>query len=247
MDSRPEETASAESAEGMGGTSGAQDARRSVRPVRRSDIDALSCSLARAFVADPVSGYLFPGERRRQRRLERYFRFQLRTAFLDKGVCYTTDDLAAAALFMPPRGPERPTLHDVASQLPAVFVLRSSLPRAMRLVQLLDAHHPKRPHYYLATIGTVPEAQSRGLGAAVMAPVLARCDQSSMPAYLEASTERGVTFYERHGFEVKERVTIPGTAIRLWLMWREPQARRRPQDQVEGAEQGFEPGPAPQV
>jgi ribosomal protein S18 acetylase RimI-like enzyme len=242
VDSRSQEEVPGEQSDRCAGDGGRRQAVPPVRPVYRADVGALSRSLARAFVSDPVSAYLFPGAKRRRRRLERYFRFQLKTAFLDKGVCYTTDDLTSAALFMPPQELARPTIHDVVSQLPAIFVLGRSLSRAMRLVQLLDLHHPKGPHYYLATIGTVPEAQSKGLGAAVMAPVLRRCDDSRTPAYLEASTERSVAFYERYGFEVRRRVTIPGTDVRLWLMWREPPQERYASRMEET--RGSELGPA---
>ena len=36
-----------------------------------------------------------------------------------------------------------------------------------------------------------PELQGRGIGSALMQPVLERCDRDGMPAYLEATTPRG--------------------------------------------------------
>jgi hypothetical protein len=51
--------------------------------------------------------------------------------------------------------------------------------------------------------------------------VLRRCDEDGMPAYLESSKERNLSFYGRHRFEVVGEYTVPG-GPKLWFMWREP-------------------------
>jgi GNAT superfamily N-acetyltransferase len=68
----------------------------------------------------------------------------------------------------------------------------------------------------------VPEGQGRGLGSRLIVPVLRRCDRESMPAFLEASTERNGALYERHGFAVSGRFSMPGRGPELRQMWREP-------------------------
>ncbi|MGH9303882.1 MAG: GNAT family N-acetyltransferase [Acidimicrobiales bacterium] len=202
-------------------------------PVRRvlpDDVRHLSASLARAFVDDPVSSYIFAAQPSRRRRLERYFAFQLRAVFLQVGEAYATGDLAAGALWIPPRQHRPPTFGQAVAQLPIVLVLGSALVRGTRLVGLLERHHPRSAHYYLATIGTDPSSQGAGRGSALMSEVLKRCDAQSIPSYLESSKESNVSFYERHGYEVIEEVTLEGTQLRLWLMWREPDPRRSEPD-----------------
>ncbi|MEQ5872093.1 GNAT family N-acetyltransferase [Sagittula sp. NFXS13] len=61
--------------------------------------------------------------------------------------------------------------------------------------------HPKEPHWYLPVMGVAPERQGRGLGTALMRPVLERCDTTGSIAYLEATTERSRALYARLGFE----------------------------------------------
>jgi ribosomal protein S18 acetylase RimI-like enzyme len=52
----------------------------------------------------------------------------------------------------------------------------------------------------------VPSAQGRGVGAAVMADVLADADARRLPVRLGALRESAANrFYERHGFELVER------------------------------------------
>jgi ribosomal protein S18 acetylase RimI-like enzyme len=70
-------------------------------------------------------------------------------------------------------------------------------------------------------LGTAPEHQGKGLGSAMMAPVLHRCDDEGLPAYLESSKESNIAFYRRHGFEVVGEVVVPDGPT-LWPMWREP-------------------------
>ncbi len=87
----------------------------------------------------------------------------------------------------------------------------------------IDARHPTSPHMYLAVLGTDPSAQGRGIGSALLAPVLRQCDEDGVPAYLESSKERNVAFYARHGFRVREELPLP-RGPRMWLMWREPRS-----------------------
>jgi GNAT superfamily N-acetyltransferase len=80
---------------------------------------------------------------------------------------------------------------------------------------------PEAPCFYLALMGVIPERQGRGLGAALLATVLQRCDVNRTPAYLEATSASSRGLYERHGFErVGEIVMSDGPS--LWPMWREP-------------------------
>lgn len=192
-----------------------------VRPVVADDIPRLSESLARAFYDDPVSCYLFPDDHRRLRRLERYFRFQIRTLFLPRGEAWTTTDLEAASLWMPPKS-WPPTMAEGVSQLPVLAILGRRTPRALRLMQVLESHHPRSPHFYLGTIGTDPPAQRRGYGSALLRVVLSRCDTEGIPSYLESSKAENLPFYNQHGYEVVDEVLVPETETKLWLMWREP-------------------------
>jgi ribosomal protein S18 acetylase RimI-like enzyme len=96
--------------------------------------------------------------------------------------------------------------------------------------RLVDFDHVQRrlhqqyaigPHWFLATIGVDPAHQGRGIGSALMAPVLARADEQRAPCYLETHTVDNVRLYERHGFRVMEHIENP-TSVPLWAMLRPP-------------------------
>ena len=61
-----------------------------------------------------------------------------------------------------------------------------------------------------------------GLGAALLRPVLDRCDAEKIPAYLEASSPRNRALYERHGFEVTEEFAVGRGSPPVWRMWHAP-------------------------
>ena len=192
-----------------------------VRTADRADVDPLSATLARAFDDDPVMQWFFPVESVRRRRLPRFMAALTRTAALPHRHVYTTDGWHGGALWNPP-GTWRTTLAGQLRLAPAmVGHLGTRLPRALKAFSLIEKHHPHAPHWYLLTLGTEPRLQGRGIGSALMAPVLERCDREGVPAYLESSKESNIPFYKRHGFEVTGQVDLPGGPS-MWPMWREP-------------------------
>jgi GNAT superfamily N-acetyltransferase len=66
-----------------------------------------------------------------------------------------------------------------------------------------------------------PPAQGKGVGSALMQPVLERSDTEGVPCFVESSKDRNVPFYARHGFEVTGEIRIPAGPT-IWPMWREP-------------------------
>lgn len=189
-----------------------------------ADVGVLSRSLARAFDDDPVMQWVLPDDERRRARLPDFFDLVLRHLHLPHDAVYVTEDLAAGALWDPPgqwRTPVRtqlrllPTLVRIVGARRAFTVLRG--------LATVEQVHPKEPHWYLAVLGTDPASQGRGFGAAVLDPVLARCDGEGLPAYLESSKERNVPYYRRFGFEVTGEVRLPDGPP-VWTMWREPGA-----------------------
>ena len=89
---------------------------------------------------------------------------------------------------------------------------------------------PGMPHHLLATLGVVPAARGSGIGAALLAPVLARADRDRVDAYLETSTEANLRFYGRLGFAVSGYVRVPDGGPEVWSMLRQPP----PEDAQEG-------------
>jgi len=193
-----------------------------VRPATAADAQALAGVLARAFHDDPAGRWFFPAGATRARGLERMFGALILPPAIAHGQTYTTEGLGGAALWTPPGASERGGMLAQLRGLAAMArIWGRDVRRAMRGFALLDEMHPHEPHHYLGILGVSPELQGRGIGSALMQPVLERCDRDGMPAYLEATTPRNRALYERHGFRVVLQARWPDGGPPLWPMWRD--------------------------
>jgi ribosomal protein S18 acetylase RimI-like enzyme len=193
-----------------------------VRKATMADVDGLATALASAFDDDPVFAFLFP-QKDRAKTYKAFFARELAKHYLPNDETWTTDGLPGAAIWSPP-GKWRQTNWDTIKSAPAfVRILGRRLPRALSALMQVEAAHPPGEHYYLAVLGTEQASQGKGVGSALLAPVLERCDREGIGAYLESSKEKNLAFYARHGFEVtRELPLLKGKGPSVWLMWREP-------------------------
>jgi len=193
-----------------------------MKKVAEADVRGVAKALARAFHDDPLIGrWIFQDESRRMRRLGRGFELYMRRIWLRHDECYTTDRLIGGVMWMPPGTWRANMLQQLWLLPPLAAALGRDLPRLMRLLNAFEEKHPHDSHYYLPAIGVEPEWQGRGFGAALLRPILERCDRERVPAYLEASSPRNRALYERNGFEVVEEMTVRDSPP-FWRMWRAP-------------------------
>jgi GNAT superfamily N-acetyltransferase len=200
--------------------------RAEVRRAADGDRRAIAEAMADAFWDDPVQIFLLPDERSRRRRMLGLFDVLLRGHYLKLGSTYVTPDHSGAAMWAPPGKAVLP-FSAVLRYSPAM--LRSLGSRSILALQVLSAiekQHPKEPHWYLGILGTRPEHQGKGIGSAVLRPVLERCDAEGLPAYLESSKHSNLAFYRHHGFEVTGEINLARGGPPVWPMWREPRADR---------------------
>jgi GNAT superfamily N-acetyltransferase len=198
-----------------------------VRPTGASDVTALSSALAQAFASDAVMNWLLPQRTRRAARRELMFTLELQTYVLPQdGPVFTADDgrggVAGGCLALPPDRWQMPRAMDGRTAVRWLRALGTRLPRASRVRQVMEEHHPPEPHYYIRWAGVRPGLQGQGLGSALIRPVLDRCDGDGLPAYLEASSERSAALYERLGFVHLGMLELPGGGPPVWPMRRPP-------------------------
>ena len=194
-----------------------------VRRATRGDIATMSSALALAFVDDPVMAWVL-GPKIDTARLRRLFTAMLGAWYLQHDETWTTaGDVAGAAIWAPP-GRWRQGVFESMRVAPTIIrLLGRRIGRATRGMAVIERHHLKEPHYYLAVLGTAPAQQGKGLGSAMLQPVLDRCDADGELAYLESSKESNIPFYQRHGFVLQEPLMLPDGPP-LWPMVREPTA-----------------------
>lgn len=192
-----------------------------VREGSADDLASISDALVSAFHDDPVMLYMVPKPAGREKKMRALFVSEAKRAF-KKGMVQTTADSPAkgAAIWSAP-GNWKLGGVELLGQIPLLFSLGLSTPRALSLLSKMEKVHPTEPHWYLAILGTATEHQGKGVGSALLEPILTKCDTEGVPAYLESSKESNIAFYNRHGFEVTGEVHAKDGPT-LWPMWREP-------------------------
>lgn len=194
------------------------DAR--VRRATAVDVGPLTQMLGRAFFHDPLAVWACRSATVRRRMLASIHRARLRR-LLACGQVWTTT--SSAALWAPPGTWETSFLQDAS--LARGLLHPHLLPRLPLLglgLRRIQSRHPHSPdHWYLSLLGTEPGEQGRGLGSAVLQPVLNTCDRDGVGAYLETFQEDNLAFYARHGFRVAGQLRLP-RGPQVWTMWRAP-------------------------
>lgn len=186
-----------------------------VRPATAADLPALSRTLAAAFFDDPVFAWCYADDVPRREILPRWFETVI-AANLAHGEIYTTPDVVAGAVWVPPGAEDDEELEADLGEISGGYAQT-----LFDIFEVMGQNHPREPHHYLFLLGTAPGWQSRGIGSALMRPVLEVCDRDAMPAYLEATSEHNQRLYLRQGFEVVGEIRLPGGPS-MWPMWREP-------------------------
>jgi ribosomal protein S18 acetylase RimI-like enzyme len=187
---------------------------------RRDDAPRLAAALAAAFYDDPVFRWFAPDEHRRRAMLPSFFDVFVE-AYLTHGETYADEKVAGAALWAAPGIDPVGDEQVYAERLEEIAGIDA--PRLFEVVELFEAQTPREPHYHLQFLAVHPERQGTGIGGALMAPGLERCDRDGTPAYLEATSDRNRALYERHGFRAQGGIPLPDGPT-VWRMWRDPAA-----------------------
>lgn len=193
-----------------------------IRPATEADHEAAAEALALAFVDDPGWAHLLPRSDVRGERLLTFFTAEIGNVVPDYRELWVSEDGSGAAIWGRPGGwrvPFRRTVRPLP-RMAGVFGPRIGLATWSQL--RFEHRHPTRPnHWYLHYLGVEPRRQGRGLGAALLAPILKRCDEEGVSAYLESSTDRNRALYERQGFQPAGSFPLPLAGPSIRRMWRQ--------------------------
>ena len=199
-----------------------------LEPVRRLRDDELGEAIAvasRAFWPDPLLGYFARNLLREYELAPTFFGAALRDrlAYSEVSVVDHGGRIGGLAQWVPPGELPRSGFEQARSLLRFLPLMFRAQHRrsAVRLLSEVERRHPHERHWYLALLGTDPAAQGRGVGSALLAPVLARCDEDGVPAYLETQKASNVAWYARHGFEETGAIELKNTP-KVWLLTRQP-------------------------
>jgi GNAT superfamily N-acetyltransferase len=197
-----------------------------IRPLADGERSEILAVTARAFWDDPLCDFFTRDLLHEHQVLPHFFAAVLDDLKGDDRVVSVAENNGrprAIAGWLKPGAYPRPTGQELVHTARSVWSVVRGRRRiqAARLFFEVDRLHPKEPHWYLALLATDPSAQGRGLGSALLAPVLEECDREGVLAYCETQKFENVAWYARSGFTVSGEVRLPGTPT-VWLLRREP-------------------------
>lgn len=199
-----------------------------VRPATADDLDLLARVAAEGFYDDPVMSWALRDDHRRLGQLTVVFRGLAEDCLPDRGHVLLADE-ASACFWRDPtfdhhaeaaEGEGAGDDVDGRDDRPGPFD-EAEVARFGILGAAMREAHPTEPHWYLNVVATTPSARSRGLGAAVLAPIIARADADGAPCYLESTNPRNRSLYHRHGFEDLGDIHLDD-GVSMRQMWRPP-------------------------
>ncbi|MGZ4644566.1 MAG: GNAT family N-acetyltransferase, partial [Blastococcus sp.] len=177
-----------------------------VRPAEQRDVPSIAATLTVARADSRWTRWALPDDGRMQR-LTRLHELDAGHRGVSTHTAWVTDDVAAVAVWEPPADAEgtAPLPVDVRAaldrELPYLAGGRAGV--VQETAALVAAARPDEPHWWLLHLGVRPTSRRRGLAAAVLAPVLVRCDAEGVPAGVAVFTWANVRFLRGFGFEVE--------------------------------------------
>jgi GNAT superfamily N-acetyltransferase len=183
-----------------------------VRLATTADLARVARTATMAFADDPVMRWFYPDPD--------YFELSpsdvewMGHRWLGTDSLWCTDDAVAMAGWIPPGRPD--------VEMPPVEREHPPwrLERFAAIRQLMAAHTPVEPHWYLNMLATHPDWQRQGLGASLLQPAFDIADDMGVPCYLETETIENVAYYRHHGFEVRTEWDVPLDGPHMWGMLR---------------------------
>jgi GNAT superfamily N-acetyltransferase len=190
-----------------------------------------AATLARAFHGDPLMQYAIPDPQKRARLLPAVYERMIRFGMLAGEVYAAADAPEGVALWLPPNAKwtreniEASGMHELAT------LIGNDAYQRYREVVGREWQARERditgPCWYLFLLGVEPTVQRRGLGGALMRPILERADTEHIACYLETENERNVAFYRKQGFDMIVNGEEAGASgVRFWTFRRIPKDKR---------------------
>jgi ribosomal protein S18 acetylase RimI-like enzyme len=206
-----------------------EDAHVSAKIVRLTDsqIPAAAATLARAFQDDPLMAYAIPDPAERALLLPGVYARMIRFGSLAGEIYATAGALEGVALWLPPNAKWTRENIEASGMQQLPNVIGGDAHQRYREVVGREWQARERDLtgscWYLFILGVEPSRQRRGLGGALIRPVLERVDSEQLACYLETENQRSVAFYLKQGFGMIVNGEEAGTSgVRFWTFRRTP-------------------------
>ena len=190
-------------------------------PLREAELPLAAAALSRAFHDDPLQIYTLPDPGDRAALSPALFAAALRCGLLFGEVLTTAGVPLGAAVWLGPDGwditPEKATA--AGFDRLGGEIGEAAAERFFSALAAAEPYHREAvppAHWYVMVVGITPEAQGKGLGRALLQPMIDRADAAGQPCYLETAHPTNVAFYEGLGFDRVAEIVEPRSGVRFW-------------------------------
>lgn len=133
------------------------------------------------------------------------------------GQVILSDDQNACTIILDTQK-KKSTFKSILWDLKLVFrcIGLNRITKVLKRESLIKSHHPKDSFIHLWYIGVDPDHQGEGKGSQQLEEVIDMANKANKRIYLETSTERNFSFYEKHGFKHVTTITQLGYSLRMY-------------------------------
>ncbi|MEI2696027.1 MAG: GNAT family N-acetyltransferase [Saprospiraceae bacterium] len=174
-----------------------------IRLANKTEMSIIIQIIMNSFKSDPHINWLLE-KSNNPKKIEIAAEYITDETFAKGEIYLTNDDLGLA--FWQTEKKEGFSINFIKRNLS--FLFRLGLRTAFRSLKnqiLSHSHFPKKkPFYYLALIGVMPQVQGKGLASKLLNPVLEDCKNKKTPVYLETGNKNNVEIYKKKGFTLTD-------------------------------------------
>ncbi len=202
-----------------------KDMDHSIQLLHPLEIDKASITLSNAFLNDPLQRYTFPDEQERKEKSPLHFKSILQFGLQFGAVYRTAGELGGVAVWLKPGETEVTAEKAEAGGLTRLpeLVGEEPMSRFFAALDYIEPYHKldmPEPHWYIMVIGVDPAFQGKGLGRALLQPILDKADVTNTPCYLETAQPANVSFYNKLGFRIVRELIDPVSGLTIWTFRR---------------------------
>ncbi|MDG5816616.1 GNAT family N-acetyltransferase [Chitinispirillales bacterium ANBcel5] len=195
--------------------------------LNKSDLIKATNVLADAFKDDPVWNKAFEHEQDYENKFKSFFETPLRYTGKYGTIFSPSKNLEGVATLIPGKYADMTIWRMILSGA-MVSALRMGSNASNRLAPLFKQLSQDRKRImknrkfnYLLIIGVAIRYQGKGYGKKLLDKITEVSDKEGVAVYLETETEKNVPLYEKFGFKVVNKITVPKMDLPMWQMVRE--------------------------
>lgn len=167
-----------------------------------SDKNQVISILTEAFLDNKSVNYLIPQDDRRVERIKHLMDYSFEVCYASGKILLSENKQCCALISFPDN--KKTSLKSIVNEIrlivKSIGILNVS--KAINREKKISINYPKTPIYYLWFIGVHPSAQNKGMGGMMMDTIVKDAISMNRTIYLETSTEKNVSWYQKFGFTI---------------------------------------------